>query len=725
VSRSAAQPRGGSAAPAGPRARVARLCPFEVGVVAWRSPEPTLTLVVKATFSLAEGGAATVAAEQEPLSLDRPALHGGEGELSRASDFAPLKARVDVFLTGHARAGTPMHVLPAGFAVDGLRKRFYAASDAPSAETPLLAAYLRSAADEPVSVGPSAVWSRDPDLCTRDGVPSAELGRGFDYGAFNVAPADQQIDLLAPTARLVLDGLFPGGERRNARLPGVRPRVFVVPKNIPSAGRPPEEIVLRCDTLWIDVDRALCTLTFRGVLTTGAVSTPPSLVVALDAGDRQKTWAKALADLDEVDFTPVIAPEDLRAAADADPETSRSEELEVLDEAEIEPLDEEPSTSRNGAGSARRERPDIGPIPGADDDEATGVTGEPADLASRTMEFQVPDHLKGDLAAPLPFRPPLMVLGGRRPLASFDEEDESPNREGLPFTAPAGSKRAPATMPPPAPIAPRDLSGLPFKTADLPVLPPPIARPNAPPPPRLGTAVLPFIPPKQARPAEDDAHWSVAKAPPRTVGETFAQTGDTSPAAASRPAEPLVKDPPRPPPAALIPIADYAAVKAEIWGDLDTLTGVLQRHSIDEAAWHANERRLAEALSKEANEGRSTLASELREALRSARDQRPPDGERPLRSLEDAYIALLAAIDGAEDPAAFIASQGLSPAEWRRLRRRFLERAQNDARAGESLAAKLAEARRAMGGGGALNLRRVRKEPAPPGAKRVPARPKG
>ena len=89
--------------------RVARLCPLPIGVLAWRAPEPTLTVVVKATFLLGADGKSTLAAEQEPLWLDRPIAGGSFGDLDRACDFVPPKARVDVLLTGHAYAEAAMH----------------------------------------------------------------------------------------------------------------------------------------------------------------------------------------------------------------------------------------------------------------------------------------------------------------------------------------------------------------------------------------------------------------------------------------------------------------------------------------------------------------------------------------------------------------------------------------------------------------------------------------
>src|SRR5262245_33860591 len=105
----------------GPRVDVARFYPLPVGIVAWSAPEPRLTVVVKATFTIAADGIAELATEQEPLTLDRPFPRCDDGDLEAASDFAPRKARADVLLAGSAHAHAPMHTLTAGFAVDGMR----------------------------------------------------------------------------------------------------------------------------------------------------------------------------------------------------------------------------------------------------------------------------------------------------------------------------------------------------------------------------------------------------------------------------------------------------------------------------------------------------------------------------------------------------------------------------------------------------------------------------
>lgn len=394
--------------------RVARLCPLPIGVLAWRAPEPTLTVVVKATFVLGADGTSTLAAEQEPLSLDRPAPGGSFGALDRASDFVPLKARVDVLLTGHARSEAAMCVLPAGFAVDKLRRRFYATTEEPSVETPLLPEHLRSGTGELTRVGARAMWAGTLDgaaIVGDDGVPCVPIPRGFDYTAFNVAPPEQQMEMLSLTAQIVLDGLTPGG-RLTTRLPGIRPRVFVIPESGFGPLRPPDEVILRCDTIWIDADRCLAMLTWRGVipLLPGTLAAP-SLVLALDQGDRKKTWAKALTQLDDAIWSAASGPDDA------------SEELQLEDDLDLE--EDSPATDRMAQAAAASLADDARPALSQEDDEATRtlVHLPRASAAEISTEDEPSTHRRGepDAASEAPDRAPLLVLGSLRgALASFE-----------------------------------------------------------------------------------------------------------------------------------------------------------------------------------------------------------------------------------------------------------------------------------------------------------------
>jgi hypothetical protein len=113
---------------------------------------------------------------------------------------------------------------------------------------------------------PAAGWSSQP-------VPD-----DLDPGYFNCAPPDQQIDAIRPDERIVLENLHPDHPRLATNLPGGFP-VAVLER----AGAVTEEIRLTCDTLWIDTDRSLCTLVWRGRVALKHPGQPGRVVVSMNA----------------------------------------------------------------------------------------------------------------------------------------------------------------------------------------------------------------------------------------------------------------------------------------------------------------------------------------------------------------------------------------------------------------------------------------------------------
>ena len=310
---------------------VASLCPLPVGVVWWESPERSLTVIVKGTFALDREGDARLVARQEPLSLDRESAKGDTDELDYASDFVPHKARADVLLVGHAHSVVPLERIRARLMVDDLEIRFFAVAPAPATKIPLVSGHLE--ATEPsegaLSVGPRAPWA--PERAVLGGAAwrdadRAPLSRRFDFSFFNAARPAQQIDEISAGASLTLEKLLPGVARRRVRLPGLRPRVFV---NQPGAGLMgmgmrlgappgPHEITMRCDTLWIDTDRAICTLTWRGVHALSTADTEPAqLVVALASPETEATWAQIQERMHTAMTSTPIQAADLRAVGAA------------------------------------------------------------------------------------------------------------------------------------------------------------------------------------------------------------------------------------------------------------------------------------------------------------------------------------------------------------------------------------------------------------------------
>ncbi|MFO0758390.1 MAG: DUF2169 domain-containing protein [Byssovorax sp.] len=589
--------------PASPSLDVALLSPVSVGVVAWRAPDPTLTIIVKVTLTLPEDGAARLAEHQEPLFLDEQGALGEPGDLDRASDFAPLKARADVLLAGFAYATSPMHVLSAGFAIDKVRKRFYAVAAEPSARTPLYPRYLRATPGPegaPVQVGARAIWAGSApgrELVSADGVPAGVFARGFDYGLFNVAPADQQLGLLGPTARLVLEGLVPGGDRRMVRLPGARPRVFSLPlegAGGAAAARTPEETPLRCDTLWIDAGHERCSLTFRGVLPASPAGALPILVVAMDFGSEKQSWAALRAELDRAHWTRAATPESTREAALRGPATMpRPAVHRGLPTLDLGALAVSATSAASGAGLAG---------------------GRTQEIDARLVKEALP--FKGDA----PAARPLMVLGAfKGALASFARGQEPP----------------PGAPPPSAPSEPAAITAPP--QPDAPPLGP---RPRALTIPFAGPgsgSALPFQPPA-APPA---LPFQSPAAPPAVPFAPAAQPAPFSPLLRFPAPEPTRLDPdPAPAPIVpaepekktaksdLLPLPVYAAIKAAAWAGRP-LAEALRAQQIDEIRWYTNERKLAAALADSDAEAASRLSRALRRELDRAKSA-PASGDGAL-----------------------------------------------------------------------------------------------
>ncbi|MEZ4313085.1 MAG: DUF2169 domain-containing protein [Polyangiaceae bacterium] len=266
---------------------IASLAPLPVGVLFWYAPEATLTAITKLTLDLTPEGA-RLAPSPEPFHPEEPSLIGCPFELHHPGDFAPRKARCDLLLTGSAYAAGPTRVIGATIRLGNLVKRFFALASEAVEAMPLSVDYLRIEphpdADQ-VTVGAVSPLHPERDPFRHISLPGpaalakAALPPDFDFSYFNSAPEDQQIDALTPGMPLALHGLTPTGVTLRGRLPTLWPRMYVPDSQTGSL----REIHLVCDTLWIDTDRSLAELTFRGTITSGTGSeVPPRLIVTLE-----------------------------------------------------------------------------------------------------------------------------------------------------------------------------------------------------------------------------------------------------------------------------------------------------------------------------------------------------------------------------------------------------------------------------------------------------------
>ncbi len=346
---------------------VISLCPLPVAALTWNADKRgwSLTVACKATFRLT-AGVLDLATEHLPIArTDRHYDDDAQASVYMPSDLAPFKPNVDVVLVGHAYAPTLVtrlkpririgDVLDKELVIHGDRTRdpdrteaktesfdkmplrYERCTGGDGSDNPVgvpsegrladgkrrLANIERpgtSARGRPVGFGPVAPdW---PPRREKLGKHAAEWSHDSWYelplpvdvqlGYFNAAPEDQQVEQLPPAAELVLENLHPTAPHFKTSLPDIRPLAYVE-----RSGMEPELMTMRCDTLWIDTDKQLCTLTWRGQLKLTGPSAPGRCLVVLSEDGTTMTW-------DDVD--------ELREECDIPPWHERQPDSHIGDE---------------------------------------------------------------------------------------------------------------------------------------------------------------------------------------------------------------------------------------------------------------------------------------------------------------------------------------------------------------------------------------------------------
>lgn len=319
--------------------------PFAVRGLVWEhdAGQHTLTVVCKVTYALCPGSS-PVAPEREYINERDNHWDDDAGRSVYApTDLVPFKDVPEVMLVGSAYAprGEPVRSAVVRLAVGDVDKSFEVfgqrtldregeqTEGALWTQMPLR--YERAAGGEgswnPVGIDPDAVDSfgrrtlpnlaplgADLDvnetmravgfgplspswpvlrerLGRRAGSWSSEhwaetpLGDDFDGSYFQVAPEDQRLAVLRPDEPILLENLHPDHPRFVTKLAGVRPRVKVAP-----LGLPPWELTLTADTLWIDTNRSLCTLTWRGQVPLDEPDQPGTVLVGAEEPGKPVRW---------------------------------------------------------------------------------------------------------------------------------------------------------------------------------------------------------------------------------------------------------------------------------------------------------------------------------------------------------------------------------------------------------------------------------------------------
>lgn len=319
--------------------RLEALSALSCGSVQWTSPngQSFATIVAKLTFDIHPTQIALSGEQIEVVQSEKFYDDDPTRSLYAPSDLAPFKARADVVLVGHAYAPgrEPARVVRARLAIRECEKALEVFGDrawgvdGEIREGPrFLKMPLRweRSAGGPYTINPVGIRSDVQDSLGRILVPNVmvagrQLDRrgesiepaGFgpvaaswparrplgeaaasgraghaDPAFYNCAPADQQLSELPEDEQLILENLHPSAAAVAARLAGIRPRAFV------DHGEMGTEVALRCDTMWIDTDRALLTLTWRGRMPVDMNSNDVVWLMTEHRGS-PVTWATILA----------------------------------------------------------------------------------------------------------------------------------------------------------------------------------------------------------------------------------------------------------------------------------------------------------------------------------------------------------------------------------------------------------------------------------------------
>ena len=301
---------------------IVSLCPLVASKLVWRAHNGAfaLTVIVKATY-VVEPGRSVLAPVQEPIR-NRDSHWGDDPEQSVRipTDRMPYKPRADVLLVGHAHApnNQPVRTLVTRLVVGDVDKsievwcdRKLRVADAQLLEGPRFTrmplSWDRTAggpgSPNPIGVRPDATPDEYGTIAVANLQPPGRFGsrradthlpigygpvapnwpsrmqflgrlsrkfidggwedeplpEKFDAAFFQAAPSDQQLVELHADERIVLENLHPVHSSLVTRLPGLTPRAIA-----DRATGEREEIPLVADTLWIDSDRGLCCVVWRG-----------------------------------------------------------------------------------------------------------------------------------------------------------------------------------------------------------------------------------------------------------------------------------------------------------------------------------------------------------------------------------------------------------------------------------------------------------------------------
>ncbi|MDC0747478.1 DUF2169 domain-containing protein [Polyangium mundeleinium] len=618
---------------------VLSLCPFRAGALIWQAAPGaySLTVIVKATFTIVPGGEATVAETQVPVTT---LAEGG------VEDLSPLKPRVDVLVQGatdpEARVAVEGGSLPAGGPVppQAPSRRLLLGDEAYAWAQGVLGGEARTAGPPP---------------------------EGFDFAFFQCAPREQRIDLLRIAASIGMDRILPTPGRIETRLPQRRPHAFRVD---PKGGRV-TEIVLRCDTLCIDAAAKTMVLTFRGVadLKSGAEADVGKIVVAAHPEGKRIRAER----IDRFLRLGESLEEDVEAGLNL---------LEMRHDAVL-------IAPKSGDTMVLPERVEAPPI--------TFIDPAPPDVSQRQRTRTLPLPTDRDEvglsnpAAALPFRRPEDPIAAP-PLPPPPVSPPSPKLIAEPLTEDTTLDMPKAAAPPSSREIGRRVEPLPnapapppsTRTPATPAIKPPI-KPPAPLGPRLGKPAAPSAgPPRPSPPRPGPVQGGKVAAPAAVSARVSAAA--PAPAPASAPADPPPPSSPAPFDPASIPIERCATIAAELRHRPDGRDALLALNALSSASWASVERHWADAMDQEAAQGQRKLLLAYDAAYHATQERL---GLR-VGLVEHARLQVAAERGTTAD---VLAELGLEASDQARLGRVWTQRLVDDPRLMSKLAAAIGAAR--------------------------------
>jgi len=315
------------------RVEVATVGALAATAFTWRRSGGTfLTVVAKAGFHLVHDG--VMAPGPAPAVLVDDVHHGDSPTKSvrEPSDYIPYRRKCDVLLVGHAHApgAAPVSEMTARLAIEQggttlVDKRIRVVGDRASNDAPgkpfaeMSLSYERSYggigfAGNPLGVGlrgqpklPNLVHE-NPERAQRSvgfGPIAASwparkrIGAGFSMrslakgtvdipvdaadGFFQAAPPDQQVPEIRGDETLILEGLSAERTHLSTQLPASH-----VLSVIQRDGGVPRDVPMRIDTLFVDADRQICRVSWRGTVQLESESEVDHLAVAATIAVRGK-----------------------------------------------------------------------------------------------------------------------------------------------------------------------------------------------------------------------------------------------------------------------------------------------------------------------------------------------------------------------------------------------------------------------------------------------------